>query len=291
MHRYTSFAVFGAGLIGAPIARELCARGASVLVLARPGCCPETVKQRLPAGIETFEVDYTNSAAVTQLLRDHSVKVVVSTMSSAEVAVQNQLATSAQAAGVELFAPSEFGVVTEGVYGQNTTGISTMGDLMGKGFLDHLKSIQLPFARFYAGFFIEIIPALTGLSVNGKINIAGYGNMPCSFTASDDVAGFVAHVLTSLPPEELFNRTFRLQGDRSTLSDLALLFETEVRYVKAIPGQMSEVWTRMQMAAECGAASTGWDVRQWAEGDEYAGCTNYLWEGHQWKTIKSFYRL
>ncbi|KAJ7701421.1 hypothetical protein B0H17DRAFT_924432 [Mycena rosella] len=281
MHRYTSFAVFGAGLIGAPIARELSARGASVLVLGRPGCCPETVKRKLPAGVEVFEVDYTDSLVIARLLEGHAVKVVVSTMSAAEVAVQNLLATTAKAAGVELFVPSEFGVVTDGMAGKNNE-IST---------IEHLKSIQLPFARFYAGFFIETIPALTGFSVNGKINVAGYGNMPCSFTASCDVAGFVAHVLAFLPPDELFDKTFRLQGDRSTLSDLALIFETEVAYVKEIPGQMSEVWTRMQMAAECGVASTGWDMLQWAEGDDYAGCTNHLWEGHQWQTIKSFYRL
>ncbi|KAJ7464775.1 hypothetical protein B0H11DRAFT_2159783 [Mycena galericulata] len=274
MRSYTSFAVFGAGLIGAPIARALSSRGAAVLVLARPGFCPSTVKESMPAGVEILEVDYADTATVTHLLKLYAVKVVVCTVSSAEVAMQNQLATTARAAGVELFAPSEFGVVTEGVVG-----------------LEHLKSIQLPFARFYAGFYIEIIPALTGFSINRKINVIGYGNMPCSFTASDDVSGFVAHVLTSLPPEELFNRTFRLEGDRSTLSDLAVIFRTDVEYVDKIPGRMSEVWTRMQNAAECGVASTGWDMTQWAEGQEYAGCTNHLWEGHEWKTIKSFYKL
>ncbi|KAJ7034018.1 hypothetical protein C8F04DRAFT_1102777 [Mycena alexandri] len=280
MQHYTSFAVLGAGLIGAPIARELRARGASVLVLARAGYCPETVKRTLP-DIQVAEVNYADSATIAQLLQGHAVKVVISTMSAAEVALQNHLATIAQAADVELFVPSEFGVVTEGL-GKNTAETST---------IEHLKSIGMPFTRFYAGFFMETIPAMTGFKVNGKINVVGYGNMPCSFTASDDVAGFVAHVLAYLPPQELFNRTFRLQGDRSTLSDLAVLFGTEVEYVNEIPGQMSEVWTRMQMAAECGAASTGWDMRKWAEGEEeYAGCTNYLWEGHQWKTIKSFYR-
>ncbi|KAJ7143580.1 hypothetical protein C8R43DRAFT_569223 [Mycena crocata] len=283
MHSYTSFAVFGAGLIGAPIARELRTRGASVVVLARHGHCPATVKESLPVGTEVFEVDCTDSVTIMRLLGIYKVKVVVSTLSSAEVAMQNQLATMAEAAGVELFVPSEFGVVTDGVHsGQNSTEIST---------IEHLKSLQLPFARFYAGFFMETIPAMTGLSVNGKINVVGYGNMPCSFTASDDVAGFVAHVLTSLPPEELFNQTFRLEGDRSTLSDLSQIFETDIQYVTEIPGRMGEVWTRMQNAAECGIASTGWDVVRWAEGEDYAGCTNYLWEGHQWKTIKSFYRL
>ena len=157
--RYTSFAVFGAGLIGAPIAKELHARGASVLVLARPGCCLDTVKRNLSSGIHVFEVDYNDSLAVTELLREHMVKVVVSTVSAAEVALQNQVATAAQAAGVELFAPSEFGVVTEGVCSPNRDEISTIG-LWGMSEILHeltvpkycaayLKTIHLPFARFY----------------------------------------------------------------------------------------------------------------------------------------------
>ncbi|KAJ7728836.1 hypothetical protein DFH07DRAFT_850855 [Mycena maculata] len=287
MRTYTSFAVFGAGLVGVPVTRELRARGVSVIVLARPGFCPDTVKRSLPPSVDIFEVELADTAKVKQLLKKYAVEVVISTISAAEVGIQNQLATTAQAAGVGLFVPSEFGVVTDGLHG-NTMEIST---------IEHLKAIELPFARFYAGFFIEIIPALTGFAVNGKINVVGYGNMPCSFTASDDVAGFVAHVLTSLPSEELFDRTFRLEGDRSTLSDLAVIFGTDVQYVKEIPvkesssGRMSEVWKRMQNAAECGVASTGWDVSQWAEGKECAGCTNHLWGGHEWKTIKSFYQL
>jgi len=279
MHGYSSFAVIGCGLIGVPIARALSATGASVLVLARPGFCPATVKQKL-ADVDVVEEEYTDCATIQQLLRENAVQVVVSTVSAAEVAVQNQLATTAHGAGVELFVPSEFGVVTDGI-GHNRGETST---------IEHLKSIGMPFAIFYAGFFIETIPALTGFSKNGKINIIGSGTTPCSFTASEDVAGFVAHVLTVLHPQDVFNRTFRLQGDRSTLSDLAALFQTEVLYVEEIPGQMGEVWKRMQMVAECGAASTGWDIRKWAEGEEHAGCTNYLWEGHQWQTIKSFYR-
>ncbi|KAK7048703.1 NmrA domain-containing protein [Favolaschia claudopus] len=280
MHGYSSFAVFGCGLIGMPIARELHARGAGVVIIVRPGSCSTNVHQKLP-GIEVCEEEYTDHMAIQQRLRENAVQVVISTVSAAAVDIQNDLATIAHAAGVQLFVPSEFGVVTDGI-GHNKGQTCT---------LEHLKSIGLPFAVFYAGFFMETIPALTGLKVNGKINVIGYGNMPCSFTASDDVAGFVAHVLTVHHPEDILNRTFRLQGDRSTLSDLAEIFQTEVRYGEDIPGQMGEVWKRMQLASECGAASTGWNIRQWAEGEERAGCTNYMWEGHQWQTIRSFFRL
>ncbi|KAJ7256830.1 hypothetical protein B0H12DRAFT_1015655 [Mycena haematopus] len=280
MHGYTSFAIFGCGLIGAPIARALVVRGASVLVFVRPGSCPEAARQKLD-DVELHEEEFTNNDTILQLFRQNAVQVVISTMSAADVAVQNQLASTARAAGVELFVPSEFGVVTDGI-GHNKGETST---------IEHLKSIGLPFAIFYAGFFMETIPAMTGFSVNRKINVVGYGNMPCSFTASADVAGFVAHVLTVHHPKDVFSRTFRLQGDRSTLSDLAVLFKTEVQYVQEIPGRMGEVWKRMQVVAECGAASTGWNIQRMTEGEDYAGCTNYLWEGHQWQTIESFYGL
>ncbi|KAJ7213932.1 hypothetical protein GGX14DRAFT_617849, partial [Mycena pura] len=275
---YGSFAVFGAGLIGAPIARALCARGAAVLVVVRPG-------QQIPTlpGAAVREIVCTDFAAIAQALVEHAVQVVISTMSAADASTQNALASAAQMAGVALFVPSEFGVVTDGM--------ADYAGTIGKYLALHLNTIGLPFARFYVGFFMETIPAMTGLSVNGKINVAGYGNMSCSFTASDDLAGFLAHVLTTLSPQELFNRTFRLQGDRSTISGLAVLFGTEVEYVEKIPGQMGEVWTRLQMAAECGAASTGWNRQLRAEGEECAGCTNHLWEGHEWTTIKAFYKL
>jgi hypothetical protein len=101
----------------------------------------------------------------------------------------------------------------------------------------------------------------------------------------------VAHVLTSLHRDELANRTFRLQGDRLTLAELGHLFKVELNYVEVVPGQMGELWTRMQAAAESGVASTGWDALQCREGDDPAGSTNYLWEGHQWRKVKDLYRL
>ena len=42
----------------------------------------------------------------------------------------------------------------------------------------------------------------------------GYdGNSKVSFTSRVDVGRFVAHVLTKLPPSELQNKVFRIQGD------------------------------------------------------------------------------
>nr|GAT55866.1 predicted protein [Mycena chlorophos] len=273
---FKTFAVFGAGLVGAPIVRALHARGATVIAVIRPGTAHQALP--LPAQVPVFERACTEAYEIGQLLRENSVEVVISTLSAANVDSQNCLAETAREAGARLFVPSEFGIVSEGV----TDFVAV---------IEHLKSCDIPYARFYVGFFMETIPAMMGLSVNRKINVVGCGNMPCSFTASEDVAGFVAHVLTTLPPSELHNKTFRLQGDRSTLSDLAILFDTELNFVKMVPGPMGEVWTRMQLAAESGMASTGWDLGKCDEGKDCAGCTNKLWPGHEWKTIVKFFKL
>ncbi|KAJ7069420.1 hypothetical protein C8F01DRAFT_1112556 [Mycena amicta] len=275
MQGFASFAVFGAGLIGAPIARALHARGAKVIVVIRPDTSRQALA--LPEGIPLHELACSDCERIKQLLFENGVQVAISTLSAADVATQNSLAATAQEAGCVLFVPSEFGVVTDGV-----------PDFV--SVIDYLKSRSIAYARFYVGFFMETIPAMTGLSVNHKVNVVGCGNMPCSFTASNDVAGFVAHVLTTLPAEKLFNQTFRLQGDRSTLSDLSILFGTELNFVKKVPGLMGDVWTKLQMAAECGMASTGWDLGRCGEGKEFAGCTNGLWEGHEWITIVAFYK-
>jgi hypothetical protein len=48
----------------------------------------------------------------------------------------------------------------------------------------------------------------------GKIVIQGQGDAPISTTSINDVARFAAHVLTALPPAQLENAKFRIEGDR-----------------------------------------------------------------------------
>ncbi|KAJ7889830.1 hypothetical protein B0H14DRAFT_3429317 [Mycena olivaceomarginata] len=55
----------------------------------------------------------------------------------------------------------------------------------------------------------------------GKIKVVGKGETQVSFTSITDIAGFVAHILTTAPPSELEDRILRLEGARSTLNGLA----------------------------------------------------------------------
>jgi hypothetical protein len=47
----------------------------------------------------------------------------------------------------------------------------------------------------------------------GKI-VMGEGLAPVSTTSINDVARFAAHILTALPPAQLENAKFRIEGDR-----------------------------------------------------------------------------
>lgn len=54
-----------------------------------------------------------------------------------------------------------------------------------------------------------------GLDIkNGSVKISGDGNVPISFTAREDIARYMAHVLTTFPADALEWRTFRIEGDR-----------------------------------------------------------------------------
>ncbi|KAJ7186859.1 hypothetical protein C8R46DRAFT_281007 [Mycena filopes] len=281
MSNYTSFAVVGAGTFGMPIVKALVAQNASVVLLSRNGL-DEKKSAALPAGAKVATVDTADAAAVAAVLAEHKVEVLISTITTAAVGAQTVLVDAAKSAGLKLFVPSEFGMTTEGQPGNPKSKI-----------IEYTKTAGVPYARFFIGMLTEFIPFLVGLS-DGKIRIVGTGEAPVSFTSVVDVAGFAAHVLTTLPPNELANRTFRLQGDRSTLNQLGPIFNNaEVEHTDKIAGPMGEMKTMLMTIADTGVGSTGWDAEKKAEkeGGEAAGSSNSLWAGHQWRSIKDVHNL
>ncbi|KAJ7464407.1 hypothetical protein FB451DRAFT_1370204 [Mycena latifolia] len=282
MPTYKSFAVVGGGTIGLPIVNALAAQpGVSVILLSRPNAQPKTV----PSGVQVVTVDYTDAPAVAAVFTAHSVDVVLSTITVMAAAAQKSLVEAARLAAVKLFAPSEYGFPTEG----QTEGI--LGDK--NQIAEDLKTAGIPSARFYTGIFTEIVPWLVGYPEHGKVRLVGTGAAPVSFTSVQDIAGFVAYVLTALPRAELENRVFRLQGERARLIDLGTQFNTSVEHVERITGDGGEVKTGLMTLLDTGAGSTGWDeiTKSEGEGSYAAGSTNALWPGHQWKTIKEVHGL
>ncbi|KAF7369044.1 NmrA domain-containing protein [Mycena venus] len=107
---YKFFAVVGAGTVDLPIVNALAAaKGASVILLSRPGSSHKTV----PPNVQTITVDF-NDAAATTVLKEHKVDVVFSTLTTTAAAAQTPLVDAAKLAAVKLFVPSEYRLPTEG---------------------------------------------------------------------------------------------------------------------------------------------------------------------------------
>ncbi|KAJ7185310.1 hypothetical protein C8R46DRAFT_1172123 [Mycena filopes] len=281
MSTYKSFAVVGAGaLIGLPIATGLAAQGVSVLILSRGST------KTAPAGVQLVQVDTSDVAAVTAVLKEHKVDVVISTVKAHDqegAAAQMPMLEAAKAAAVKLYVPSEWGSPTDG-YTEGFPGAKNK-------IAEHAKSVGLPTARIYCGGFTEIAPMLKG--PDSTIRYIGKGETPVSFTSVADITGFVVHALTTLPPSELENRILRLEGERVTLKEVAAIFNTTAVQVESVPGPEGGFMTGLLTMCEKGAVSTGWDEANGREGsgDQAAGSANALWPGHHWQTIKEVHKL
>ncbi|KAJ7746375.1 hypothetical protein B0H16DRAFT_1421903 [Mycena metata] len=279
MSAYKSFAVVGGGRVGLPVAAGLAAKNVSVIILSRSST------KTPPSGVQLVQVDTSDTAAVTAVLKEHKVDVVISTVDVGGGewdVVQKPVVDAAKTAAVKLYIPGEFGVPTDG---------HTVGMLGSKNkFAQYVKHIGVPYLRIHNGGFIEFVPFFKG--PDGKIPAIGKGETPISLTSVPDIAGergFLVHVLTTLPPSELENRTLRIEGERVTLNEIARKLKTTLNHVESVEGQ--EFLTYMLKIFEYGGGSSGWDEVNKREGSEGAASGNALWPGHHWKTIEEALNL
>ncbi|KAK7017734.1 NmrA domain-containing protein [Favolaschia claudopus] len=274
MQLYSSFAVVGAGTIGLPILDALASQNVSILLLSRPDSPPKTV----PSNVEVVPVNYDDTEAVAAVLKSHNVEVVLSTVGIPGLASQTTLVDAAKLAGVQLFSPSEYATPTDA---QPPGSDNPAGGTGTKNKVaEYMNIVGLPSLRIFTGAFTEGIPSL-------------FGEAPVSFTSIPDIAGFVAYILTRLPPSQLSNRIMRLQGERIPLNTLGTLFHTTVKHVDRIDGDGGELKTSLLKLLDSGAGSTGWDAANKREktGDDAAGSGNKLWPGHDWRSIKEVLKL
>ncbi|KIK55452.1 hypothetical protein GYMLUDRAFT_47848 [Collybiopsis luxurians FD-317 M1] len=287
-----SIALVGAGYIGTHILRALLnsPNKPKVLLLVRPESSSKPLPTDLASlAVQKIPINYTDVSAVTKVLKDHSIDVVVSTLSGGGLEAQYPLADAAKASTtVKLFVPSEWGLPTEGAKAKGHSNLFAVKD----GFVEYLKSIQLPYTRFYTGWFSGSFPLLVGMAVNDSVNILGKGETPFTATSETDVGGFTAHVLTTLPLDSpyLVNQTMRLEGDRVTLRDIARIYEKPIVFLaegEQVPGEselIRQVMTELQIEAETGRGTTGYS-RLTGKDEGTAGSTNKLWEGHVWDKV------
>lgn len=280
---FKSFAIVGAGPhIGIPIVKAFLAIGAPILVIARPTSTNTSALPDDDPNLKVVRADYTSTSEVSAVLRENNVDVLISTVTFifGGVVVQDVLADAAKEAGVKLFVPSEFGVSPPAV------GLAHEKH----AFAVYAKSIGLPTLRVYNGLFHDFVPWLTALTETGKFHIVSKGDMPGSFTAISDVAGYVAHILTTQPPSRLLDVEVRIEGQRTTLLEISALYKGSVPVVHcdALPTEgvlAADVRTRYQQGFDVGKASCGWNPDTETDNAELASKDNSLWEGHRWLTI------
>ena len=98
--------------------------------------------------------------------------------------------------------------------------------------------------------------------------------------------GYVAHVLTTLPPGELENRSLRIEGEGTTVLDLAKKLNKEINYTDKVPGEpLNEVKNYLLATWDSGRGSSRYDFGTKVLREGETANDNNLWAGHKWKTI------
>ncbi|KAF7980780.1 hypothetical protein HWV62_36841 [Athelia sp. TMB] len=262
---YKNIAVIGAGTIGTPIAKALVQEGANVVVFTRPA---SSSGKDLPEAIKVVAVDFEDVSALSAAIKENNVEVVISTVGSAGLEGQTILGDAAKKGGAKLFVPSEFGFATIGA----TKGVFAVKEKVA----NHLKSIGLPAIRVFTGLFIPFIPWVLNVD-SGKIQIIGTGDVKATYTHPNDIAGFVAYVLTHLPASELEDKVFRIQGESASLNEIAAYYGTKhpVEHVEEISSDAFKNLLQGVIASGVGGTVP-----------EGTDSSNGLWAGHAWTGIK-----
>ncbi|KZV67640.1 NAD-P-binding protein [Peniophora sp. CONT] len=222
MSGYKTFAVVGAGLIGGVLTDELLkAKSAGVIdkvvVLTRPGSVDKLDAYAARGASIVAVEDYSSVPDVTKALA--GIDVVISTLAHNALDLQLPIAEAAKAADVQLFVPSEYGLSTDG---------HTEGALARKAAIDaQIRASGLATTRFFIGMFADTTwhPLFDLDLKSGSGSIGGDGTAEISFTSCEDISRFVVHALTNLPREEVKNRTFRIEAERTSLNDIFAAYE------------------------------------------------------------------
>jgi len=116
----TSFAVLGSNGNIAPHIIDALSKHPGVkklIVISRPSSKPPSPS--LPSNAELVHVDYNDHAALVDIFRKNSTDVIVSAVSGAAILdAQKKAAVAAKEAGVKVFVPTEYGLVTIGFAGK-----------------------------------------------------------------------------------------------------------------------------------------------------------------------------
>ncbi|KAK7037230.1 hypothetical protein VNI00_011221 [Paramarasmius palmivorus] len=279
---YKTFAIAGAtGYLGKYLLKAFADIGVYPLILTRKTSNTDSI----PPSFKIARVDLNNADEVSQVLEQHGIEVVISLVSGKKPDEdQKGLADGAKRAGVKLLVPAEFGGISDGA--RLAPEAIPENPLVQKDkFAEYLKSIGLPYARFFNGAFASYAPFLLGGPQPDKANIIiGTDDVEFAVTAEEDVSGFVAHVLTTLSPEDLANRSFRISGEDISFAELAKRIGKEVAHCEKLvaPDPGSEA---LGNAYTSGKGVSSWDYALDGRREDSSANDNHLWKGHEWKKV------
>lgn len=89
-----------------------------------------------------------------------------------------------------------------------------------------------------------------------------------------------------MPPPELNDKIFRIEGQRATLLEIATILKAPTEFVEKIPGDSSGLLTFLSKTFEEGKPYTSWSPADGKDLEEKEGNHNYLWTGHKWQSIE-----
>ncbi|KAF9009273.1 hypothetical protein BDZ89DRAFT_1078593 [Hymenopellis radicata] len=228
----------------------------------------------VPRNAKLAAVDYNNDETkLSALLKENSVDVVVSTLTTAVTTTDVQVAVARSEGGrVKLFLPSEFGLPTAG-----HTGTPFSRPRMP---LQRIREL-LPTARICVNRILpEFLPGIVSNPAKpGEFVIAGNGDARFSLTSTSDIAGYVAHILTALPLSDLENSVLLIEGQSMSLNEAAALYNKKPTYISLESLEEPSLLSISALSMQAGQGP--------AEVVEArSGRSNALWPGHVWKQLK-----
>lgn len=117
------------------------------------------------------------------------------------------------------------------------------------------------------------------------------GRYSCSLWARITIfksfAGYLAYVLTHHPPQELNNRTLRIEGQRANFLQIVEQYGGKYNLVHAsqFPDSNDDSRLRkyLQNKVEAGAGTVTYNVKTH---EDNLKLNNDLWPGHHWLTVR-----
>ncbi len=205
------------GNLGERIVKALLDKGAHVRAVVRTGSDPEKITKMKKMGVEVFQVDMSNVAAVSEVCK--GANCVVSALAGLQdviIDTQKVLLDAVVQAGVPRFIPSDFSLdFTNLVYGRNRN-----FDLR-KDFQAYLEQSSIAATTIFIGPFMDMLTDQMPMILFKKKRLLYWGNadLRMDFTTMNDTAAFTANAAL----DDTTPRFLRIAGDRITPREMSTL--------------------------------------------------------------------